>query len=66
MFADNLINKLKCLFAGHITYQVKWMNTSEISPKRKGGRKRSRGNVKFKTRHYQIICVRCGKILKKK
>ena len=59
-------NKIVCFFLGHDVYRCRWHTEYYISLKRKGGKKRNRGKVRHKHSHHEDICLRCGKILKKK
>lgn len=67
MRIEKIISKFKCLLFGHMPIKIRWNNKYDISLNRKGGKKRAgKSIITKKTNHYQIICRRCGKIIKKK
>lgn len=66
IFKSTLWDKLRCSLFGHNTHRYHYTNVMEINRNRKGGKKKNRGVIKFKTRHYREFCTRCGLILKKR
>lgn len=62
----NILNRLICLIKGHDPYRQEWKTEYRISLNRKGKKKKGKGIRTFKNKHYEEICLRCGKVLKKR
>jgi hypothetical protein len=62
-----LFAPLVCLIKGHKPDKLEWRNWHYISHRHKGGKKHSHKCYNlWRTKHYRIICERCGKVLKKR
>ena len=59
-------NKIVCFFLGHKKWRYDYVNKYRICLNRKGGKRRNSGVVVHRTKHYDIICLRCSKRLKHK
>lgn len=66
MKKSNFWNKIICFFLGHDDCRYDYVNKYRICLNRKGGKRRNAGVHIYRKKHYEIICLRCGKILKKK